>query len=436
MENVTEKTFWKDRLHLWIAALALFFVPFERIPTWNVAGVTVKIAGILVLLYGVLFIPQIFSKKNWKNLSFLDYALLAYYLVVIISVFIAPNLRRALTVTSLIGVCLLAYHLFSRLPRPVNWAWVQRTVVVSGLVTSVFGLYQFVGDTFGMALNYTGLITPYSKLVLGFPRLQSVGHEPLYFANFLLFPLSILIWNILLRKKIFGRFFDWFSLLIIALALTLTVSRGSFVAVIVAGIFCLAVVFNRKYPAWKPLFLTIFTFVAVVMISLGLIDFSNNRNNKGGGGGVETFTKQVTVQDVGVKGSSADQRLEHWVEAWRLFKTSPIIGVGIGNYGKLNRVQTDLSANPNPIVNNLYLEILAETGILGFLTSAAGLFYLMWKLRENVLGKVEVLPSLFMATTIIAILAQVMFFSTIYIIYFWVVLGLASTLISKRNAQE
>jgi len=56
-------------------------------------------------------------------------------------------------------------------------------------------------------------------------------------------------------------------------------------------------------------------------------------------------------------------RLAIWQESWTVFKDSPILGVGLGNYP----LALDFNANYRSAVtsHNLYLDILAETGLVG-----------------------------------------------------------------------
>jgi len=97
-------------------------------------------------------------------------------------------------------------------------------------------------------------------------------------------------------------------------------------------------------------------------------------------------------------GPDVVMRLMLWVTAWRYFMHSPILGVGWGNFAGL--YGSDLSAFSDWIplgvfeVHNIYLQLLAETGIVGLVA----FFYFIvqswrqarrqWYSSLDVLGKV------------------------------------------------
>jgi len=72
-------------------------------------------------------------------------------------------------------------------------------------------------------------------------------------------------------------------------------------------------------------------------------------------------------------GSSAYVRLNESLTGWKMFVANPIIGVGIGGYGyhfryyEWDPLLSLFAEAPKPIPNNIYIEILSETGSIGFL---------------------------------------------------------------------
>ncbi|MDD5589558.1 MAG: O-antigen ligase family protein [Candidatus Portnoybacteria bacterium] len=77
---------------------------------------------------------------------------------------------------------------------------------------------------------------------------------------------------------------------------------------------------------------------------------------------------------------SSISRLEIWRNSWQVFISNPILGVGLGNYP---RYADPLASYRTPITShNLYLDLLVETGILGFFAwflLLAGSFYQLLK---------------------------------------------------------
>jgi len=71
---------------------------------------------------------------------------------------------------------------------------------------------------------------------------------------------------------------------------------------------------------------------------------------------------------------SKAQRINYIKVAWNIFKDNPIFGVGISNYGlhfnhynKFPETKYQKIKPYKPIVNNVYLEILSEQGLVGLL---------------------------------------------------------------------
>lgn len=85
--------------------------------------------------------------------------------------------------------------------------------------------------------------------------------------------------------------------------------------------------------------------------------------------------------------SGMEQRLVEWRKAWLMFLGSPLLGVGIGNYGwhsfMLHGLSDLAAASPKSQLShhahNTFLEILAELGIVGLLLL---LFLLLTWLRQ------------------------------------------------------
>jgi O-antigen ligase len=131
---------------------------------------------------------------------------------------------------------------------------------------------------------------------------------------------------------------------------------------------------------------------------------------------------------VSKQGESGFGRLQAFGQAIEAWETRPLTGIGLGNFGpyiKYYPVETPPSGWD--IVNNEYLETLAETGLLGlaslFLVLAVVLLrsYSAYKRSDN-----EYLRAVLVGLTaaFVAIFTQYNFFSTLYIIHIWVLLGL------------
>ncbi|MHB1342846.1 MAG: O-antigen ligase family protein [Thermoleophilia bacterium] len=83
--------------------------------------------------------------------------------------------------------------------------------------------------------------------------------------------------------------------------------------------------------------------------------------------------------------TTVNQRFDRWYVALRMFASEPVTGVGVGHYGVLYeqyggvRFVGEAVGSAHHVAHNMYLEVLAETGILGFVPFMAlmglGLWY-------------------------------------------------------------
>jgi O-antigen ligase len=137
---------------------------------------------------------------------------------------------------------------------------------------------------------------------------------------------------------------------LLAVGLAATESRGGFLAAIVVLLGALLI--------WRGQRRTIAAFLVVLVAAAGLW-FAASPGS---------WTRVSTVSDGG------SGRADIWTVAWRVVEAHPITGVGLGQFpvvspdylrqpGAIDRV--DLLINKRIVVHNAYLQLWAETGIIG-----------------------------------------------------------------------
>jgi O-antigen ligase len=328
-----------------------------------------------------------------------------------------------------------AYILISRvLKKQFDPAALQKIMVASGVITAVFGLYQFVANTyFGVSGTWTLLSPNYVKDILGFARVQSVGVEPLYYATFLFLPLCFLIVS-LARSKQF-RLDQSVCFVVLMLAFILTVSRGAYLGLLAAVCALLALLLLR-HSLQRGAFYVIALTVVAALLSQGMLYGARFVKSSNGGGGTE-LSEQFIEHALGgeaTRDSSLTPRLAALKDAWGLYRQHPVLGLGIGNYSTATSLQKT-AENPFPIVNNQYLETFTELGPIGFLALLVLIFTILSKVIRAVFrpGE-EKWFALALTGVIIGIGVQWNFFSTIYILLLWVVAGLVDAFPDQTKA--
>lgn len=399
----------------------VFFLPFERIPSLEIAGLTLKInhlvGGLLLLVW--LLALFIHHRHIKKNPLILPTFLLAMSLAA--SLFGAGHHGRAVFV---LLATLFAIGLFLLIPQLLTkTGQLKPLILLVGLTTLMavmFGLYQFAGDLLGLPPAWTGLDPGYTKAVFGFPRIQAFSQEPLYFANFLLLPLSLALALLTLPRPPWPRSVIGGFVAVTGLAFLLTLSRGAFVG-LAASLVVLSLLLGRHLLRWQTLLIGLAAVGIIGGGTVAALKFSHPE-------AVNRFIDHVSITDFG-RGDSTVGRLSSWSEAIELWDTSPYFGVGYGNFGPATLgYPADAPARGWPIVNNQYLELLAETGLFGL--SAFGFLSLILLLRSlsalAVQSRGSVLSAVLVGLTaaMVGILAQYNFFSTLYIIPIWVTFGL------------
>ena len=401
--------------------LALFFtLPFERIPTFEFAGFTVKLSYIIatVLLFVFIFSHPLELFKKFQ-LSLSDKLLGAFWFFSLVSsLIVSPNIKRSLVILALWVFVFLAYIILSRLlAKSVTREKIFNIILTSSVLVCLFGIFQFIGDSFGLCTSVTGLRFEYTKVILGFPRIQSVALEPLYFANFLLVPFFISIVKYVQNKEILKGYF-WISILILV-NIILTISRGAFIALGASlFVFMIYLLINRYKDNYMNKFIGLIIIIFIsATFSFGLINKLNGKQ------ATSNFAEHSVVENVQEDGSALD-RVGTYKLALSYFKSDPVLGIGTGGFGVLTK-------NPNGkngygTVNNEYIEILSENGLVGLLLFLALLIVLAIECKNQYknINPVDKLMFLGLFLGVLAILIQYNFFSTLYIIYIWAFMAL------------
>ncbi|HVE80882.1 MAG TPA: O-antigen ligase family protein [Candidatus Dormibacteraeota bacterium] len=414
----------------------LFFLPFERIPSLDVAGITLRI-NIFIGLALIL----VTGFKHWSRPGLLTVEKLGLFMLLVffVSALQAMNLGRSLSVIGFtIFVVLLALAI-ARSFTVSDLHRMQKWLIAGALVVCGFAFYQFFGDIMQLPHWATGLRPFYTIEVFSFPRVQAASLEPLYFANYLLLPLALS-----LALAIYMSFPLW----IIALFYTcffLTVSRGGIVAALLLTLLFIGIgIIKKRGGQVIKIVAALFggAAMAYVMIVLLIPQLGNLRTSLGskveapiGSKVAKTYQKQATNYEYKDTGSD---RARTRAVALELFQREPILGVGPGNFGREAKKLRPYYSEAQT-VNNLPLELLAETGLAGAAAFVLFAAALLWKaltvLRKLADGPIKVwLVASFLF--LIAAFLQYQTFSTLYIIHIWAAVGVILGLIRLSRANE
>ncbi|MFA6511829.1 MAG: O-antigen ligase family protein [Patescibacteria group bacterium] len=415
----------------WLGVLLVTLtIPFERFGSLEVAGLTLRLSQVFGALTVVAFIAAVLVARRVRLQPHPGAVPIILFLVVtLLSLLMAENLMRGVMVFLFVFFTVLVHFLISSLvTTKERLQRIIKTLLIITGVIAVFGLFQFFGDVIGLPTSITGLRDLYTSDVFGFPRVQSTFLEPLYFANFLLIPIGLLLSYLFSPQRVMRPLFLFLLLGLAVLNLVLTLSRGGYIGLFITALVVVVYSFRKVFTPSRILF------GALLIIIIGyaftqIFAFTGQE---------DIFLGRFVTQATDIfSGASFFDRADTFSQALDLFKQHPWLGVGIGNFGPA------IAAHPlqQPeggwlIVNNEFLEILAETGILGFTAFVAFLSVLFFRSLRLLRAAQDsftkrTLIGLFAA--FLGVLAQYQTFSILFIMHIWFLFGL---LVAVQNLVE
>ncbi|MBN1145826.1 MAG: O-antigen ligase family protein [Anaerolineales bacterium] len=242
-------------------------------------------------------------------------------------------------------------------------------------------------------------------------RISGMTYEPKWFAEqicFLLLPW--LLGAILTRRSLFRWRYKWVTIEWLLLGwstviLIFTYSRtGLFTLVILAVLgYFLFRLYTQEKLAKKPpkskwrLALEIISLTVGMIGALVLVGSQNTYFSRLWRYWTEAETRNKTYLEF----IAFQQRFAYWITAYRTFETSPLLGVGLGNYAfyfdemlpnQSWHLQPEIIRQITPAEDrdrlitpkNLYARLLAETGLLGtvvfttFVLAIIGCLLFLW----------------------------------------------------------
>ena len=404
-------------------AMIGFFLPFERIPSMELGGMTLKINHFLVIFVFIVFlISALAQKKLVIPKDPIRIFLLIFILSMTFSLGVAVDSSRSI---QMIALMLLMYILYFMITLMISdkkiLILVLKGVMWGATVVAFLGVFQFLGDKAGLPTTITLLRPGYDKSTFGFARVQALSQEPLYFANYIFLPLMLGLVLALRGKlqRIFSRRLGLVVLALLAINFLIAISRGAYIG---AAAVILVLLVTQAKLIFKAK--TVAAIVLVLIIVFGGVYLALAKSESRA---LDEFIAHVAVQDR-EEGESVVSRLNASTQALELFRDEPLTGVGSGNFGP--RVQGDPDDTPEGgwfIVNNQYLEILAENGIVGLLAFvvlitaifARALFAI--KKSKDALFKAVLIG---LSLALVGILVQYATFSTLYVFHIWFAVGL------------
>lgn len=384
------------------------FLPFERILTLEISGLTAKISFVVLLIIIITF----FSVERKIILALEEKFLLSLSALSFLSIFWSIDQHRSLIISAIFFLTIVGFLTLRRIIKDENRIEIVKKILIfAGAILSLFALWQYFADIYNLPFAF--LRSEYNKLVFGFPRPQATFLEPLYFANFLFLPFYFNLEKILSEKKI-----SWFlatNQILISLVFVLTLSRGAYLGLLGSLFLLLAIILIKFQKNLKRFFLSLLLLVVGIFLAVALIYFTVPTKQE-----FRLFLAHSSVADVQTGESTVDRFYTSHVAIINFLK-SPW-GIGAGTFGALLEFRADIPLSGYQTVNNLYLEILVEEGILGLLLFVGFLFLIIKSQISSF--KSQNFSSAIYLSILFALLIQATTLAPIYLLPFWAFLAL------------
>lgn len=273
-----------------------------------------------------------------------------------------------------VQIGLVAWFAASEIGRPHRARWVAAAVLLAGLSQALIGIWQF--GLRGQGPEHFEIVINLRGTLLQAYRAYGTFEQPNPFAGFLGLSLPLALgWGIgklaermgqagraTLAHKVGGLALPWLVAGVLGVALLASWSRGGWLGA-AAGVMAMLSFLPRR--RWLGACLVLALLLgAWGALGSGLVPESI-------AGRLTGFADYVQFQDVrGADITPANyavlERMAHWQAALNMANAHPWLGVGLGNY---EAAYADYALINWPYAlghaHNYYLNILAETGILG-----------------------------------------------------------------------
>ena len=316
-------------------------------------GFSLKIYMIFLVIYFCLTIKDFYIRK----LYFHEVVFLLFYFIYclsgILSIYLSASIRMIFGVLLVLG----CYFIMRNLLGNTEIVVLESAIVYVGLVFNIVSLILYI-----VGLQHFGLYGGeereiYAGLLVdrGYPRLIGLLDDPNIFIFYNTIFFMYYMTNLYNITNVIG-------LILCVTTSLLTFSRGGILAIVlVIFVYVCMSSFAKKVKIIMGLVLfsvVIFSLANVVMGGQ-LDDILNGR--------ISDFSRD-----------NGSGRFTLWEAAFKYFLSNPYIGIGAFNFSNYYEYQF----NEKLYVHNTFLEILSESGTIGFLLYSAFLCILMVKLTK------------------------------------------------------
>lgn len=405
---------WLDKATKILWAVFLVSAPvtsFPHFPGFMGSSVQVRPLALypLVLLVVLVTLPRLFSQKIPRTIIpliiFVVIAVASTSLVFTqdinppINVSVESRAIRTLITLAIGGMFYITVSLFPKdspdLRFTLRWLYIGFAVALLWASFQMIYVIKFNSRYFNLLSEIQKLI---SSRRLFDKRISGMTYEPSWFAEQLTFTLMPLLFaSVLTGFSAFKKLYRWVSVEMVLLiwstaALIFTYSRSGLANFTLLLVLSLIIGLGgrncNKEFRWRH-WLRVAAQIGFILIILGVVVFSAAQRNNYFSRLWDYWTDEES-EGTYFYYIAFGQRFTYWETAYRMFEDNPALGVGLGNYTfhfkeylpdrqyknpeLMMKLVPEKGRNQIVTVKNIFLRILAETGIIG---AAAFLVFLV-----------------------------------------------------------
>ena len=355
-----------------------------------------------------------------------EYFLLAYFMVVIASFIVASDKNRALSdITDLGKDIVIIYCILFALRHSQTWKQTNWLILITTSMLCLLSVYQLVTNNYDQTFFRLASIQMDRALAASStPRIGGPINAPNLWAQVLVAVSTIVVFRIFHEKQPIVKLAAVLMLGLFLYIVLNTYSRGAYLVIAIDALLILFM-FRKRF---NPMILLAGAVILVLMIPFLPPTYRDR------------FTSLFVVaaengiyQDTSLRGRSSEM-----LTGFAMFAEHPILGVGAGNYNTnyqryAQLIGIEFRADARD-PHSLYIQLLAETGLLGtiaFLGIAFSLFDALNKACRAIEGSPRLADWLpWISSYRFAILSYLLtsiFLHNAYIRYLWILIAMALT---------
>ena len=231
------------------------------------------------------------------------------------------------------------------------------------------GLFQFIFKE-----NIIGYEIAKTDSGLPLPRVSSFFGDEMILGSYMTRFFPILFGLYLYFDKLNKYFYLFLPIIIFTIILVFLSGERTALFLLIFSLFLMTVLFtsNKKKA--------LIVFICLLITSFSVLTTSDSVKDR-----VVDVTISQIIKSKGEKKNFhllTRQHEEHYVSAWRMFKDNKLTGLGIKNFRNFCSDKkyfiSDYTCSPHP--HNTYIQLLSETGIIGFMIVFSFFLYFSIKL--------------------------------------------------------